>query len=672
MRTAVVEGARARGVVAFAIALVTLMATAATGLDEPATRDPADKEYALFGNGARFVGDVNGDGFGDVVVGASHYDTSVEPPTEPFQGEGRAYLYLGGADGLGATPAWSKDPTNGVAARFGIAIAGVGDLNSDGRSDVLIGAPGVSKVYLYLGTPSGLADTPIWEEAGTPGSRFGSAVARAGDLDADGIIDVLIGGDNPGTVHIYPGVATAALLAAAPLWSQSRNGLTGAGVSMAAMPDISGDGIPEVAIGFYGYGSASGEPEAEGRAYIFRGAADTGAEEGPAWFVDPPGTDTASRNFGRAIAVGDFNGDGKTDLLVGATGHASRVGKAFLYRGPIALGTPAVTGDAAEWSYVPQTSGEALFGRDIAVGDVSGDGIDDAVIGAEAEDFQRGCLRVFLGGPSALGAQPLQSACGEMYSRMGRQVSVGDIDDDGTADLLAGAPTYSSGDFVEEGIVYAWVGNDLQPPGTPIITLPRFQTSKTFTVRWSAAAGADGTDPYDVVVSSAPYDGPFGSPSNVATSNGARSVQFTGSPGRTYCFTVYAEDDAGNRTSARRCTAVPLNDRALSGGGWTRESAAGAYLGTFSQTKVQGAVLEREGVEAKRLAVIVSKCPACGAIKVFRGSTLLDTVSLQASSLRRKVLIVVDTANTVRSGKVRIKNVSDEKVMVEGLGVSRD
>jgi hypothetical protein len=117
---------------------------------------------------------------------------------------------------------------------------------------------------------------------------------------------------------------------------------------------------------------------------------------------------------------------------------------------------------------------------------------------------------------------------------------------------------------------------------------------------------------------------------------------------------------------------VPLNDRALEGDGWTRDSAAGAYLGTFSQTNGRGRELARSGVEYKRLAVIVSKCPACGTIKVFRGSTLLDTVSLEASSVRRRVVVVVDTASTVRTGKVRIRNASDKKVMVEGLGVSRD
>jgi hypothetical protein len=153
---------RARSVVLLAV-LIVGVATAARGLVAPQQLQPADKDYALFGNGARFVGDVNGDGFGDVVVGATHYDTAAEP-SEPFQGEGRAYLFLGSADGLEATAAWSKDPTDAAAARFGTAIAGVGDLSGDGLADVLIGAPGVSKVYLYLGTSSGLAAAPPWHQ----------------------------------------------------------------------------------------------------------------------------------------------------------------------------------------------------------------------------------------------------------------------------------------------------------------------------------------------------------------------------------------------------------------------------------------------------------------------------------------------------------------------------
>src|ERR1019366_4409093 len=95
-----------------------------------------------------FAGDINGDGYDDVIVGGDGTLT----------GAGRAYVYLGGASGLAASPATTlvgPDPTS----RFGASVAGAGDINGDGYADVIVGAPGVQRAYVFLGGAAGLSTT---------------------------------------------------------------------------------------------------------------------------------------------------------------------------------------------------------------------------------------------------------------------------------------------------------------------------------------------------------------------------------------------------------------------------------------------------------------------------------------------------------------------------------
>src|SRR6185503_1193218 len=105
----------------------------ATGLaTTPAwTANPTAQGGAGFGSAVSGAGDINGDGFGDVVVGAPYWDGAVGQ-------EGRAYLYLGNATGLAAAPAWTADPTDQANAFFGNRIATAGDVNGDGYSDVMV------------------------------------------------------------------------------------------------------------------------------------------------------------------------------------------------------------------------------------------------------------------------------------------------------------------------------------------------------------------------------------------------------------------------------------------------------------------------------------------------------------------------------------------------------
>ena len=133
----------------------------------------SDQAWAQYGACVSTAGDVNGDGFSDVVVGARFYSNGQS-------GEGRAYLYLGSAAGLASSPSWTAE-SNQASAEFGKVVATAGDVNGDGFDDVLVGAWSYSdgqsqegRVYLYLGSGSGLAPAPAWTwEPNVPNERFG-------------------------------------------------------------------------------------------------------------------------------------------------------------------------------------------------------------------------------------------------------------------------------------------------------------------------------------------------------------------------------------------------------------------------------------------------------------------------------------------------------------------
>ncbi len=168
----------------------------------PILRD-ASLSGEQFGRAVAAAGDVNADGFADVVVGAFSYDGGGTD-------RGRAYLYRGSATGISTTP---QIIGTGRAARdqFGRAVAGVGDVDNDGYADVLIGAPqndidnpggvgmpGVQnlpgRAFLYKGGPSGLGATPALTLTGESGGDFfGASVAGIGDGNGDGYADFVVG-----------------------------------------------------------------------------------------------------------------------------------------------------------------------------------------------------------------------------------------------------------------------------------------------------------------------------------------------------------------------------------------------------------------------------------------------------------------------------------------------
>jgi hypothetical protein len=167
---------------------------------------------AQFGYSVSSAGDVNGDGFGDVVVGAYTYENKSTRV--------KAFLYLGSLTGLDATEAWTAESEESNSA-FGTAVSSAGDVNGDGYDDVVVGDPTAGthldgKAYLYLGSATGPETTAAWTaESSVLGSHFGTSVSTAGDVNGDGYGDVLVGASDysgtetsEGAAYLYLGSAS--------------------------------------------------------------------------------------------------------------------------------------------------------------------------------------------------------------------------------------------------------------------------------------------------------------------------------------------------------------------------------------------------------------------------------------------------------------------------------
>lgn len=295
-----------------------------------------------FGRTVRSAGDVNGDGYGDVVVGAPQWD-------DGQMDEGKAWAYLGSPSGLSTTAAWTAE-SDQAGSWFGRWISRAGDVNGDGYSDIIVdahlyddGQKDEGKVWAYYGSPSGLPTTASWSAEGNQAQAwFGRAMGPAGDVNADGYDDVIIGSP------------------------------------------------------FY----TNGE-EHEGRAFLYLGSA-TGLPDTADWTAE---SDQKGAMYSRAVwTAGDVNGDGYDDVLVGApnydvNGHTDS-GKTYAY-----YGSASGLSVSPNWT-VGITQNRAWLGRSVSVaGDVNGDGYDDVIIGAPQYDHgqkDEGMIFSFDGSPGGL------------------------------------------------------------------------------------------------------------------------------------------------------------------------------------------------------------------------------------------------------------------------------
>jgi hypothetical protein len=415
-----------------------------------------DQSGAWFGYSLRSAGDVNGDGYDDVIVGSVFYDT-------PNESAGKAYLFLGGPAGLPLTADWTSIGDDKIDAYYGSSVSGAGDVNNDGFDDVIIGAhyqdttskSAVGKAFLYLGGATGLSATPAWTSHGDErgGALFGSSVASAGDVDQDGFDDVIIGAAHDGASGIWAGRAYVYLgdptgLALTPVWTSAGDDFHNSqfGGSVASAGDVNGDTFDDVIVGAHrALGSSTLRV---GKAFVY-----TGGPAGPSTAASwtSIGDDEDGAEFGWSVdSAGDVDGDTFDDVIIGARrgdGTQLDAGKAYLFRGSTSglLATPA-------WTTSGDDQEEALVGHSLAsAGDVNMDGYGDVVIGAYSQDTTRpraGKVFVYIGGPGGLSLTPFWSTTGDEHGcwSFGHTVApAGDVYNDGYDRILVGVPWCSSG-----------------------------------------------------------------------------------------------------------------------------------------------------------------------------------------------------------------------------------
>ncbi len=323
-----------------------------TGLSHTADTSISGPEGSFFGLSAASAGDVNGDGYTDVIVGAFYADQS--------------FLYLGSSEGLITEPAtiieYEASAIPGLGSWFGLSVDGAGDVNGDGYGDIVIGATLAGAVIIYHGSADGIDPgqftTLLATELG-----LGASVSGAGDVNGDGYADI-VAGDSSHGAYVYLGSENGLPMEPA----HSLVGPEGSqfGTSVGGKVDVNGDGYSEVLVG-----APNGD-----LAYIYYG--------GPNGLTDIPDVLAGGPGFGLSVDnAGDVNGDGYGDVVIGGNGYFR------VYLGSV---------DGLDVnSPIHITGNSAVFGNiSHGMGDLNQDGFDDIV----TNEYTAYSVYVFQGGPS--------------------------------------------------------------------------------------------------------------------------------------------------------------------------------------------------------------------------------------------------------------------------------
>ncbi|MFT7620162.1 MAG: hypothetical protein ACI97A_003819 [Planctomycetota bacterium] len=370
------------------------------------------------GDSVSGVGDVNADGFDDIVAGAYRDDMN-------GTSSGSAYVY----SGFDGSILYSFHGDS-AADFLGFSVSKAGDVNNDGVPDILVGAYGDDNAGVDSGSAriySGANGNILYTlNGGAPGDAFGFSVSDAGDTNNDGFADVIVGapladisGPSSGSAFIISGANGISL---GDFHGNSAGDEFGHSVSGAG--DVNGDGFEDVIVGAYLDDTAGTNA---GRMDIFSVMSQS--------IIYAILGKKAGDQFGIAVSdAGDANGDGLADVLVGANQsdeYGGNTGSAYLFGGHNGVEL---------WKFIGDASGDRLGEALACVGDLTGDGLPEAIVGSHLHDTngaQSGRIHIEsnLDNPYAY---QFEGDLADDY--LGGSVSsAGDVNGDGFDDVIVGA-----------------------------------------------------------------------------------------------------------------------------------------------------------------------------------------------------------------------------------------
>ncbi len=449
-------------------------------------------DHCEAGTSVSGAGDVDGDGLQDLIIGNSHDDIGGTD-------RGSAHLILGQSLVQGGHDValqyveyvWGADQDD---AMLGKSVGSAGDVDGDGRDDLLIGVPELDSngdrsgsAYLIYGDNLDISlDDAQRFDGEFEYDLAGLSVTTAGDVDGDGLDDLIVGAPYNGESATYGGqvylilassldknggdLDNIANLEEADFRFLAESSYDNAGWSVNPAGDVDDDGLADVIIGAP-YDDDNGFNS--GAAYLILGASltepgDFDLAEADYKFVGEDAWDLAGYSVS---GMGDVDGDGRDDLLIGANG-ADDVGIAYLILAdelPVGGGEVALVG--AHFTFTGEASGD-LFSEILAfTGDVNGDGFDDVIMGAPGNDeagtdagkcyFISGTEMLEPGNMDVADATLQFTGRNEYDNACASLSRVNDIDGDGLDDVIFGAPGNDEWRG-EAGKAYLFFGSNLR------------------------------------------------------------------------------------------------------------------------------------------------------------------------------------------------------------------
>lgn len=441
------------------IVLFLALPSHAAGPDLDAGPDWAwspDAADAWAGHEIVAIGDTNGDGYDDLAGVTNLYDGAVG-------------VFYGTEDGPESGPADTYDVVGtGYTASDSLSLAG-GDFDGDGYADLAVGEFTVGlwagALRIFYGSAEGLDTHHGYEVVGADNELLGIGLA-ASDVDGDGIDDLIAGAPGEGdfgTVRVYLGTSVGP--GATPdqrLTGSPRGGQFGNAVD--ALGDVNGDGYDDIAVCDPGVTNGN---TLEGRVSVFLGRS-TGLRPTAALSWEPNQDYAQLGVYSQGVVTGgDLDGDGYNDVLVGIPRYSNGTdgeGRVVGFRGSAA----GLSRDPA-WRWEGDQA-DARFGQDLSVGDLDGDGFDDLVVGAVGMDhdgqWDLGAVSVYRGGAMGPSAHADVVLRGDgAYTYFGASVTArADANGDGDADLFVGE-MYATDGELREGAIFGWLSTDPKTQG---------------------------------------------------------------------------------------------------------------------------------------------------------------------------------------------------------------